>query len=410
MADDIDFDYIDPDEIYSQFEESILEFWEDDLNFAENVINILGKCLIIPYPDIQLPIIASYILGSQKWARVLPLMFHYGDKGSGKSTTAFIAARIHGFKQTHAAKDTVVALRNTLDNSRWLNPETKTKERDGVILCWDNVGIDTLDDPDVYELMLIGYDRNSSRKATGGEVKGTNAEYETFAHKLFSSVHAIHENPSYDELHRRLLMIRHKPYHLMSDAEKKGNQCNPDTLVNFNNYNWDALSEKYFSFWRSRDVVTLYVQTRKALTASKKTFDIPMSSNRWVISIDILCTMIVLKIAKNIPEAISIMQAHWNYLDENFKNVNSEMEMVESYLYEMLSSQKVSQDVARATGKQPEKLKIQAALVGQFLKDRIRLGEIDSEYNKVKKQVALMNGLGYSRRTIDGEIFWVEKI
>jgi hypothetical protein len=338
-------DYIDPKEYYGQSLDSWRDVWNDDLSLYENTSNILSMLLVIPNKKVLLPIAATYLLIPSKWAFKVGILFSWGDEGSGKSTIAKFAARMHGHSTLFSPADTFASVRNALDKMRWIDIKEKEMEKEGAILCWDNIHCETLErDLKLYQLLLFGYDRNTDRIQIAG-ANGENREYFVFCPKCISSVHPIHTVTTFNELTRRLILIPHKKWEKFTPEEKK-EYDNFDFLtdmLDFDCIHWDGVSDNYFNFWNNHKNCADYVQWRKLLTRQgKKTFVLPdsISPANWAISIDIVATGLVLGTWTTINDAISCIGEYWKLINDNYLNdFSATMSHLRDFIYQEAGTQ-----------------------------------------------------------------------
>ncbi|MCM0593448.1 MAG: hypothetical protein KA716_25925 [Gloeotrichia echinulata DEX184] len=256
--------FLDPDDFYKAEMDSWEDLWNHDSTLYENVKNILASAVLFPQRDLMLPIVATYLLIPSKWARVLPILFSWGGKGSGKSTTAIFAAKLHGANSTFSAVDTFSAIRNALESMRWIDPLDKDVEKDGVILPWDNIHSGTFKkDERIYQMMLFGYNR-SSDKILIAQPDGSNREFRVFSPKIISSVQALHLDPELEELQRRLLIIPYKSFDQFTVEEKKQypNFDPAEDRLDLDSIHWDGIERRFFGFWNDADNCKLYAKFR----------------------------------------------------------------------------------------------------------------------------------------------------
>jgi hypothetical protein len=252
-AEDKRQEYLDPREFYANELQSWQSLWDSNLNLYENVSNILSQSVFLPNKELLLPIATIYILMPCKWSKIAPIMFSWGDKGSGKSTIATLANYIHGLKQSFSPTDTFASVRNALDAMRWINAEDKDLEKEGALLAWDNIHISTLErDPKLYQLLLFGYNRSTDRIRIAS-TQGKNIDYHVYCPKIISSTEPIHLVPEFNELQRRLIVIPHKPFEKFNAEEikpYKGIDINIDRL-DLDSICWDGIEKEFLIFWNT---------------------------------------------------------------------------------------------------------------------------------------------------------------
>ncbi|MEH2172193.1 hypothetical protein [Nostoc sp.] len=400
--------YLDPNDFYKQEMESWEELWNDDLTLYQNVRSILSQSVLLPQRDLMLPILATYILIPSKWALILPILFSWGGKGSGKSTTAIFANKLHGKNQTFSSTDTFSAIRNALDSMRWIDPAEKEMEKEGAILAWDNLHISTLKrDERIYQLLLFGYSR-ASDKISIAQPDGTNREFFVFSPKIISSVDDIHLCPDFEELHRRLLVIPHKSFEEFNSEERKLYQdfdIFTDKL-DIDSIHWEGIEEKFYSFWNNTDNCKLYAKYRSMLTRKgKKEFTHEMTSNQWVITVDLMVTGLILGTWKSPSEAISHMDSYWKYTDKHiFSQLGATTEHLKQFIEEEVGTQRILNQQLIEKGKPG----ISLVISPQKLKNRIAYHHARGELEINPRQqdiIIIMSRLGW-RLTSKG---WMEK-
>lgn len=395
--------YIDPNQVYSEELTHWQEYWDSDLSLYENVFKLASKAVILPNHAVQLPIAVTYILIPSKWAKVLPILFSWGDKGTGKSTFAILASKIHGQSQVFSAADTFASIRNALDKMRWIDPETKQFEKDGVILCWDNLHRETLiRDPRIYQMLLFGYNRNSDRILVAS-TDGTNREYQVFCPKVISSVDELHLDPEFFELHRRLLPIRHKQFEVFLPDEKNGlgNWNLATDRLELDSIDWEGVEDNFFAFWNDIDRCRQYVRYRSTLTRNgKKPFTVPdvFTGEKWTVSVDLICTGLVLGTWQTIQQAIDAVALYWNWISTLSDEYGSNTKRLLNELIDQhLGSTRELQQIQRSHGFRTEPLTISAEKVKMFLDEQQRKGTLDvTPKNHVVTKI--MRQLGWKRK------------
>jgi hypothetical protein len=243
------------------------------------------------------------MLCSSKWSKILPILFCYGEKGTGKSTIAKIAAKLHA-TELCSASDTFASLRNKL-NERWLGDDFSS-EIDGVLLAWDNIYASTFEadaEKRVYGMFLYGYDKSSDAISIANR-DGTNSRFRTFCPKIISSVEALHTNPSFTELQRRLLIVYHKKADKFTSAEKEGKQIEDVDLLDFDYYSWTDFDEIFSNLWNDLHFLKQYVANRKRLLKANHK---QIKREQWIVSIDIMCVMLTCEFFDKPSQAVDFM-------------------------------------------------------------------------------------------------------
>lgn len=316
-------DYIDPKEIYAHQMDSWVDYWDDNCSMYENTKELLQSSIWLPQRELMSTIAATYTLIPTKMSFIVPVLFCWGDKGSGKSTLSLIANSIRGFNQLFSPSDTFASLRNALDKMRWIDPITKEFEREGALLAWDNINEETLKrDPKIYQLLLYGYNRRTDRVSIASG-NGENKEYSVYCPKIISSVEPLHTKTEFSELQRRLLIIPHKPFEKFNRKELEEYEeldIMTDRLE-IESIHWEGIHENFYNFWNNLNNCTTYATWRRQLTKKKnKGFKVPriFSSSRWTICIDLIATGLTVGTWQSPQEAIDFLFEYWKYMDDKF--------------------------------------------------------------------------------------------
>jgi len=312
-------EYINPKDYYDNEMESWTNLWDDNKSLYENIYDILTELVWLPKPKIFGKLASLYVLTSVRWSKVLPVLLCCGEKGSGKSTISFFANAIRGHSYTFSPSDTFASIRNELTKMRWLDPFQKDIELEGGILCWDNIYSSTiLDNDNLKQMLLCGYNRQSSVMRIASQ-KGENINFDVFCPKILSSVEPIYLESKLTELHRRLLVIPHKPFEKFSKEDKEYYQDrNIAEKLDIDSISWEGISDKYHGFWSDNINQPTYAAIRNSLTKrGKKDFKIPdnISSQRLTIMIDLIATGVLLKAFKNNQDGIDFFSEYWDYID-----------------------------------------------------------------------------------------------
>ena len=402
--------YHNPEDYYREELEDWRELWDEGLTPYENICSIINQSVVLPNHKIQLPIAATYLFTSSKWAKILPILFSWGDKGTGKSTFAILAAKLHGHSQLFSAADTFASIRNGLDSQRWLDAEDKSIEKEGAILCWDNIHADTLKrDPKIFQMLLFGYNRSSERILVAN-IDGTNREYRVFSPKIFSSVHPIHTEPEFEELKRRLLIIRHKQFEKFLDHEKseefKDFSIATDRL-DLDSVNWAGFEDKFFEIWNKEENFAFYAKQRVSLTRrGKKSLKIPenISGERWTILIDLICTGLVIGAWPSVQAALNILSEYFAYIDSVSDSFESNLKrLLRDWISEQIGQDLERRAILEAAGIPVPALKIAAKPLKNYLDLAFREGALE-RFPKAEVLTEFMRSLGWRR----DKNYWIE--
>jgi hypothetical protein len=399
--------YLDPKDFYTNELDSWELLWDEDASFYDNILNLVKKTVFLPNQELY-ALVSIYVVFPSKWIRVAGILFSHGDQGSGKSSIATLANKIHGFQSTFSPSDTFASIRNALDGMRWIDPVFKEMEKDGALLCWDNINIETLKrEPKIYQLLLYGYSRQTDKTSIAAP-DGTNKNYYVFCPKILSSVEPIHLYHEFQELRRRMLVILHKPWEKFSLQEKAAYEGIDifSEKIDIDSYNWNGIERKFYLFWNSEQNVRAFVGWRKLITKIKGN-QIPscITSSRWAITIDLIASGLTLEVWKDIASAISYFENYWNYCDTViFNEYSATLEHLKKFIEEETETLTYLNQQLIANG-----IKIQSVIIpAKKLKDRMSAlqaeGSLDITPNNKDIQ-SLMWQLGFKLSTKG----WVEK-
>ncbi|NJN13115.1 MAG: hypothetical protein HC815_36420 [Richelia sp. RM1_1_1] len=364
--------YINPKDIYALHIDSWRDYWNDELGLFENTHYLLENSIWLPNKTILSTIAATYTLIPTKMSFVVPVLFCWGDKGSGKSTLSLLANSIRGFNQLFSPSDTFASLRNALDGMRWIDSYSKEMEKEGAILAWDNINEETLKrEPKIYQLLLYGYNRRTDRVSIANN-DGTNKEYNVFCPKIISSVEPLHLKHEFNELHRRLLIIPHKPFEKFSKQDLIAYQdldINIDKL-DLDSISWDGVHENFYKFWNDLGNCTTYATWRNQLTKkTKKSFKIPkvISSARWTICIDLICTGLTLGVWDTPQDAVNFIAEYWNYMDGYLETGSATQGHLQDFIQDEVGFQLKQNEILENKGLEPIEIIVQASKLKERL-------------------------------------------
>jgi hypothetical protein len=380
-----EFVYVDPRDVYGDELDSWTELWDFNATLYQNVYNIATQAVILPRHEQQMPLAVTYLCVPTKWAKVIGLLFSYGQKGSGKTTFADLAVRLHPNAKLSQPGDTYASLRNALNERRWIDRDTQEQESEGAILAWDNLRSEVLErNVDVYNLLLCGYSRASEVTSIAGK-DGRNIEFKTFCPKILSSVDPLHLNPDFSELLRRIYLIEHKPYELFNKIDKEGIPEGFDIVsdrLELDSIDWAGLPTEFLKFWNNPENHKLYAQYRKMLTKRGKkpvTLTPSMTGARWTISVDLIVTGLVTGAWTNPQDAVTYMCSYWEWFDDYLKGGSSATkQLLQDFISEQAKGQLAMYEVMLEQGiTNPPKPVIQANILKTQLDIWQREGQLD---------------------------------
>lgn len=396
--------YLNPKDFYGDSLDSWTDSWDKNKSHYENLSQIIQQSVFIPNKLLMLPIAATYMMISSKWSIKCGILFSYGDEGSGKSEIAKIAARLHGQKNLLTPTTTFAGIRNDINSMRWIDVATKEFEKDGAILCWDNLHTETLErDLKIYQMLLFGYDRNTDKISIANS-DGTNIDYFVYCPKIISSVAPIHLVPEFGELVRRIILIPHKKYEKFSPEEKReyeGVDINLDRIP-FESISWEGFEENFFAFWNDQNNCRDYVAWRKMLTKKgKKPFTLPktITSANWTISIDLVVTGLLMGTWKSIQEAIDHLGEYWDYVNTNYlAEGTATIGHLHNLIEQEAGTQLKANELLVANGMDGQNILISPQKLKDYLNTLQNEGKLDIT-PRTKDINKLMNTLGWKLTT-----------
>lgn len=309
---------------YKNFREDMQEplgdLWDDSSPLIENFMRIAREAVVIPYADIQLPMLAAYSFIPSAMATVVPLLFIQGDKGSGKSTLTTLIGALHD-TQIYSAATTFAALRTWMNKLRWHFPDICEGEKNCCLL-FDNINKETLQNEQLYTMLLNGYNRRTDVISIS-KGNGENMDFKVFGLKIMSSIHPFYINSKFSELARRCLVIKCKPFEQMTAVEKQSSNMPDDFSIverlELEGLDLSILHKSFTEFWKDTSNLLNYTATKRKLTSRKKSFNIPkvIDGSKWTISVDLIVTGIVIGLWDSIPVALETIGKYWEWYNSN---------------------------------------------------------------------------------------------
>ena len=356
--------------------------YDDNLGVARNFINLCEKSLLFPHQSIQLPIYAVYTLCPSALSTVLPILFLEGRRGSGKSTAMLLSAAVHDTGLFSAAS-TAVALRNHINKKRWDLPEMHQLEKNFVLLL-DNVSANTFNNDYLYPMLLNGYNRDTDRiEISVGN--GENLEFRVFGSKIISGI--VLPDPKFDELWRRLMIIRTKNFEDMTTEEREGN----DTFepLNLAGVDLSKFAVEYARFWRDEKNLLRFSQIKSTLLSRKIKHKFP--SLRWVLLPDLIATGMTFELWDGFDSAIEAFEHYWEFFDSQYASRKPALTLfleriIDEEIGQALKLREKFKDVYIP-------LEIAPSLITTRCRDAFKDGEIDN--CKPEAIAVAMNSLGW---------------
>lgn len=268
--------------------------WNSDLPIGQNFKRIFTDAIYdLQYPDL----ITTYSLLSARISQCLPILVLVGKEGTGKSTALDIICKIRNIDKPFACgQSSYPALRQYVEKSRY-TIDLETKE-----VCFEEGGIVLLDNfhtkhvdigSELYNFLLTGYDRKTSKVALGLTTK-TSTEFDTFCPKVISTVDKIHQNDALSELKRRLVhIVFYRHGELFLSVTKK--------------YDLSQVHNYYFDFWtesRYLEYVKLKREIEDGVNAKTIIIDSDILRNKFELFLDLITTSIITGLFEDIQSAV----------------------------------------------------------------------------------------------------------
>lgn len=305
---------------YESYRESQLEplddMWDASVSLSTNLSKLIRESTILPYADIQVPLICAYTLIPSAMATIVPVLFLWGSEGSGKSSLGSLICGVHNTSIIGAAT-TYAAVRTEVNNQRWLYPQYCQGEQN-YCLVFDNVNRETLQNENLYTFFLNGYNRKTDVISISSGT-GTNTSFRVFGTKVISSIYPLFAQSRYAELNRRTMVVKCKKIEKMSLAELQ--LSNPQDKTNITNRfdpdAWDLsiLNQEFKSLWETESNLIEYSSVKRELSRRKKSFTIPaiIDGTKWTVAVDLIATGIVTGIWQSIEEAVEFIASYWHW-------------------------------------------------------------------------------------------------
>ena len=384
--------YISPSTLYQDNSESFKEYWKDSESLYHNCYYLLSEAVLLPEHSVQMPIVVGYSLLNQKWAKSMPILFLHGLSGSAKSQIITFNKALHDVKQIQGAECTFVSLRNEIQRQYWIDEESGFI-RDGAMLLFDNAWERTfLNDDKLLAMLLRSYEVGNAVITTSSSTSfGDNKSYCVFSSKIISSV-SMFQSPRLSEIQRRILIVRCKRLKDFTPEELE-DADNFDPL-DLDSLDWGGIYSEYFNFWNQEDTCIAYTKHRQYLSDRRhKVRQRTVKAYQWFteerykVSIDLICTLMVSGGASTYEEAIGMLAAFYELTDTNLGRLKgSSEEIVKDYIALHLQTVELTGDSENINPK----------LLKQHIVKHVELGLMPEEMKRDKAIGELMVSLGWS--------------
>ena len=305
--------------LYDEVKTSYLHSWNDSNTLGQNLTQLFQDCIYrCQYPQI----IATYSMLSTRVSLCTPLLILQGQQGTGKSTVLDIICQIRGIDKPFACgQSTYASLRNYVEKYKLKHIGDKLSFNDGLSICLDNLHSNHLvvGEP-LYNFLLTGYDRKTSKVSIATQKVGESMDFDTFCPKVISTVHDIYQDTSLPELKRRLIMIEFKKYdQLFINSVKR--------------YSFKGIHEQFINFWAQENIYREYVQQRLMIDTYAQENDGISEKllERLEISLDLLTTSLLIGCFPNYSQL-------FDYYSEYYEHMFQSKGVLDDYLEAYINS------------------------------------------------------------------------
>ena len=244
------------------------DFYDPGLPLIENVAKAFERSVLLPKPEIQLPILAAFTCLPTALLKISPMLCVVGRSGSGKSQIGKIIAAINGTEPI-GSNSTFASIKNIIKEISTLDDMGEFKAPN-YCLVFDDAKVDFVEDADRFALMRYGYDKKTSVITIAGPVPGSVLRFETFCPKVFSTTETFIFEAQYAELRRRCLLVR---------TEKQSDNPLVDDLVPPEEMEYRTLRRALRHYWSVLHNCEHFMGVHAGMRRSRAMF----STDQWTI-------------------------------------------------------------------------------------------------------------------------------
>lgn len=354
------------------------EYWNHQKPIGAALLELLSQIIWLPESDLQLPIVAAYLMCNTRVAQTSGYLFHYGKPQTGKSRIITLASRILGISPL-LANSSGVAMRNLVNSLRYQFDDAGKpiysntgiqKEKDGCFLLIDNLSEKNLIDNEYcYQLLLGGYDIDTSIIAIGDK-GGKNITFSSFGFKILSSIHPLHLSSQLTEIRGRLFTIKHDS--MPSDFKP----------VIVSKVRWDGLKELYLSHWNQESVDRYCMFLNGSLSTDSVLFtkwseEKNQSPRRWDISTEVIASGLISGIFESPEQGVEHFLKYFEYIDSDNDKKDSSTKQICQEIIDSLVLGQIEIKIAQGKEDEAKKIKMQPNLVKELLDKARADGRLD---------------------------------
>lgn len=392
--------------MFFEYTTSYTDYLQGDEELLLDIaVRLISRTVALPRTEPYRLLLAIMLCSSSLGSRTMPRLFSYGLKGSGKSELAKLFARVRKVPVL-ASKTTYASIRNIINDSIYFDAKLGAIEgnfKEGSFLCWDNLRPDQLLlDTSTYQLLLSGYSRSTSNIQISSATAGTNLTFNCFSPVILSSIFPLHIDSEFDELHRRMITIPHKPFELLSDDElsdiiKHDGLSDIYEKLDIDDCDFSGLSDLYVSFWDDDARATL-AHNRKRLMVASKGKNSPFregGASFFTLLVDVLANGFTLNAWKSLEECAEFFLELYSACQQvNTQSESASLVLLKRFVDKHVEVQRalnVSLSLAKLP---PIPLRVPAQDVKEHLDKLSQEGRLEKRV-QVRERNQLMASLGY---------------
>ena len=255
------------------------QLFNPDVSLYENAQEAFTTSVLLPNPEIQLPILSAFACLPTALINTAPILCILGRSGSGKSQILKILAALNGTTAL-GSSSSFVSIRNEIKSISFLD-EIGELQAPNYQLVFDDAKADFVEDPDRFAILRYGYDRSTSIVTISGPISGQNLRFQTFCPKAFSTTDSFIFEARFAELRRRSLLLR---------SEKQSDNPMVDELIPPDEVDYRALRNAIRYHWLIKENCEHFVQIHRYMKRTRSMFD----SDQWTIYRPIASTLCAL--------------------------------------------------------------------------------------------------------------------
>lgn len=390
---------------FSQFrgtkKENDISFFSGD-TLGDKVENLLRDLVILPYGDIQFPIVTSFLTTPITVATTAGILFLWGASGTGKSQVATTGTQLYQMEPL-TASSTFASIRNKIQQSRWYDPEFQENERN-FILAWDDITPSKITGDENILSLLKCFNRKTSKITISSSTAGQNLIFDAFALKIISSIHPIWSIWELNELKRRIMPIWFKKVDNMTYDEKMGCDKSVDELMDIEELEIKPLASELEQFWRTIKNLASFKEVKTKIKNKK----LPFSSNKFRVCLDVMTCHSVIYDCE-IDETISVFESYWELVDEHILSVKSGTEQFLDRLISLEIAKNTKENRKLYMEGMPELMveptNIDPTVLKTALEEAKKNGMLDSQAS-IMEVNNLMKSRGYSLMMEGNKNIW----